>query len=285
MAVITLENEKVKAELNTLGGYIESLVSKEDGVEHAWHYDSALWPRRTAVCFPLCGKCKDDLYTVDGKEYSLPNHGFLREREMVAEKVDSSRLVLTDRYDDTTLLRYPFKYEVKIEYVLDENKVNIYYDVKNLDDKTMYYSIGSHYTYLLPRLQEECSVFFSKKQKAGAFNMETGGVDGDVFSGSDKISLKGSIDNSSIILRLSDLDTEWVGVGDEKGIVTKIKGENFKNLIIWAPAGGKNPFVCIEFWDGMGHVSTFGSNIEEKYGINTLQKGEERRYLQSVELI
>lgn len=285
MAVITLENEFVKADFNTLGGYIESLVSKKDSVEHAWHYDSALWPRRTAVCFPLCGKCKDDRYTVDGKEYSLPNHGFLRERELKSELIDSSRLVLTDRYDETTLTRYPYKYEVKIEYVLDESSVDISYIVKNLDENTMYYSIGSHYTYLLPCVQEDCFVFFSKNQKAGKFNQENGSVSGDVFNGSDRISLKGSIDSSSIILRLEDLDTDYVGVGNESGVVTKIKGEGFKYLIIWAPAGGKNPFVCVEFWDGMGHVSTFGSNIEEKFAINTLNPGEERRYLQRVELV
>lgn len=284
MAVITIENEFVKAELNTVGGFIESLYSKNDDVEHAWHYDSALWPRRTAVCFPTCGKCKDDKYSLLGVEYNLPNHGFLRERELKSDLVDSSRLVLTDTWDEDTLKRYPFKYKVEIEYVLDMNTVSIIYRVKNLDKNTMYYSIGSHYTYLLPDVQENCAVYFSKPQKAGAFNQADGNLEGDVFSGRDYIPLKGTIDNSSLILDLSTLDTDYVAVGKDGDKVTSIKGEGFKYLIIWAPAGGKNPFVCVEFWDGMGHVETMAGDLDKKWAINTLESGEEREYKQIVSL-
>ncbi len=285
MAVITLENEFVKADFNTVGGFIESLVSKNNNREHAWHYDSALWPRRTAVCFPLCGKCRDDKYSCGEKEYELPNHGFLRERELKADRIDSSRLVLTDEWDEGTLTRYPFKYKVEIEYVLDENNVDIKYKVKNLDKGEMYYSIGSHYTYLLPSLQEECSIFFSKKQHAGAFSQADGNLHGDVFEGKDYVSLKGTIDNSSLILDLATIDSDYVALGDEKKIVTSLKGEGFKYLIIWAPSGGKNPFVCIEFWDGMGQVETCTNELSTKWGISKLEAGGEKEYLQRVTLL
>lgn len=284
MAVITIENEFVKAELNTVGGFIESLYSKKDGVEHAWHYDRAIWTRRTAVCFPTCGKCKDDKYSFRGEEYELANHGFLRERELKADLIDSSRLVLIDEWDEETLKRYPFKYKVEIEYVLDMSTVSIIYRVRNLDKNTMYYSIGSHYTYLLPDLQEECSVYFSKPQTAGAFDQTDGSVKGDVFNGKDYIPLKGTIDNSSIILDLSKLDTDYVAVGKDGEKVTSIKGEGFKYLIIWAPAGGKNHFVCVEFWDGMGHVETKGFDLDKKWAINSLESGKEREYRQIVTL-
>ena len=284
MAVITLENEFVKAELNTQGGFIESLYSKNDEVEHAWHYDSSIWPRRTAVCFPTCGKCRDDKYTLSGVEYNLPNHGFLRERELKADVVDSSRLVLTDTWDEETLKRYPFKYKVEIEYVLDMSTVSIIYRVKNLDKDTMFYSIGSHYTYLLPDVQEKCAVYFSKPQKAGGFDQADGALKGDVFEGRDYIPLKGTIDSSSLILDLSTLDTDYVAVGKDGEKVTSIKGEGFKYLIIWAPAGGKNHFVCVEFWDGMGHVETKGSELDKKWAIESLESGEEREYKQIVTL-
>ncbi len=284
MALIKLENEYVSATLNTKAGYIESLVSKKDGREHAWQYDSSVWPRRTAVCFPLCGKCRDDIYSADGKEYTLPNHGFLRERELTVVSSDATHLVLEDSWDETTLSRYPFRYSYRIEYRLSLSSLLIGYRVKNLGEGRMYYSTGSHYTYALLKKQEECFVYFENKEKAGAFSQKDGSVSGTAVSG-DRLSLRGVIDSSSLILDLDTLSSSTVSVGDESGVFTKIKGDGFRYLIIWAPQGGGNDFVCIEFWDGMGQVETDGSDIEKKTGIRVLEKGEEREYLQTVTLM
>lgn len=284
MALIKLENEYVSATLNTKAGYIESLFSKKDGQEHAWQYDSSVWPRRTAVCFPLCGKCRDDRYSAEGKEYELPNHGFLRERDLRVVSSDTTHLVLEDIWDETTLARYPFRYSYRIEYSLSGSSLLIAYRVKNLGDSRMYYSTGSHYTYALPGKQEECFVYFEKTEKAGAFSQKDGSVKGNAVSG-DRLSLKGVIDSSSLILDLDTLSSSTFGVGDGSGVFTRIKGDGFRYLIIWAPQGGGNDFVCIEFWDGMGQVETDGSDIKKKTGIRVLEKGAEREYLQTVTLM
>ena len=52
--ILTLENEFLRVALNTFGGAIESMVNKRTGTDHYWHYDPAVWPRRTAICFPIC---------------------------------------------------------------------------------------------------------------------------------------------------------------------------------------------------------------------------------------
>ena len=283
MSLVKLENEYVSATLNTKAGYIESLVSKKDGKEHAWQYDSSVWPRRTAVCFPLCGKCRDDKFSFGGKEYTSPNHGFLRERDLRIVSSDSTHLVLEDSWDESTLERYPFRYSYRIEYTLDGENILVGYSVKNLGDEKMYYSTGCHYTYALPKKQEESWVYFEKSEKAGAFSQADGSVSGSAVDGT-KLSLKGVIDSSSLILDLSTLKSGWVGVGDGSGVFTQIKGEGFRYLIIWAPAGGHNDFVCIEFWDGMGQVETKGLELEDKWAIRTLKKGEERSYLQTITL-
>ena len=80
--IITLKNDQVIAQLNTLGGAIESLCDAKDGKEHSWPYDAAVWPRRTSICFPICSLLKNGSYTHQGKTYQLPMHGFLRECDM-----------------------------------------------------------------------------------------------------------------------------------------------------------------------------------------------------------
>ena len=284
MSLITLENEYVKAVVNTHAGYVESLVSKKDGKEHSWQYDSSVWPRRTAVCFPLCGKCKDDKYTFSGKTYDLPNHGFLRERDLKTEKQSTSSLVLSDEWDASTLSRYPFRYRYEIEYVLEGEKVNIYYHVTNLDRDEMYYSTGSHYTYALPVNQRDAYLFFEKKESAGAFSQADGLLHEDELKNRSMVPLKGLIDSSSFILDLNTLSSSWVGLGDKTGPFTRVSGNGFRYLIVWAPAGGTNDFTCIEFWDGMGHVETASSELDRKFAVRSLAPGEARTYLQTVYL-
>ncbi len=282
MSVITIENEFIRAMLNTKAGYIESIVRKKDGSEHAWQYDSSVWPRRTAVCFPLCGKSRDDSYTFEGRKYDMPNHGFLRERELSVILSDDTHLVLEDRWDDETLLRYPFRYSYRIGYSLDGENFNISYEVKNEDERTMYYSTGSHYTYALPLNQEKCFLHFSSPQSAGSFSQNDGLLHDDRLLGRRCIPLKGLIDSESLILDIDTLKTEWIGLGDEDSPFTKVSGKGFRYLIIWAPAGGRNDFTCIEFWDGTGQVETYSDDIEKRFAIRKLESGKSRSYLQTV---
>lgn len=282
MSIIVLENDNLKATLNTFGGLIEGLLDKKTGLEHAWKYDSALWPRRTAVCFPFCGKCKDGKYSYNGKEYEIPNHGFARERDFTVLCSTSTHLILEDRFDQTTLSQYPFKYSLQIEYTLEGASFKVKYHVSNEGQEPMYYSIGSHYTYQLPLIQTSCALWFSKPQHAGGLNLADGSTQPDILQGRFVVPFPGLVDNDSFILNLKDLDSSWVGVGDLKKVFTKVSGDGFKYVVIWAPVGGKNPFMCIEFWDGMADLGIATGKIEEKFAINKLEIGQTKQYLQTI---
>ena len=284
MSIIVLENDYIKATLNTFGGLIEGLLDKKTGLEHAWKYDSALWPRRTAVCFPFCGKSKDGKYSYKGKEYEIPNHGFARERDFAVLSSTSSHLELEDRFDQATLCQYPFKYSLRIEYTLDGASFEVKYHVTNEGQEPMYYSIGSHYAYQLPLNQTKCALWFSKPQHAGGLSLADGSTEPDILQGRSAVPFPGLIDDNSLILTLKDLDTDWVGVGDLEKVFTKVSGEGFKFVLAWAPVGGNNPFVCIEFWDGMADLGIATGKIEEKFAVNKLESGQSRLYKQTVNM-
>ena len=57
--MFVIENDKIKVTLEELGAVVLSIVNKEDGVDHFWKYDPEFWPRRTHVCFPVCGVLLD----------------------------------------------------------------------------------------------------------------------------------------------------------------------------------------------------------------------------------
>lgn len=284
MAVMTFENDFVRASLNTFGGLMESVVDKRTGLDHAWRYDSGIWPRRTAVCFPFCGKSRNGRYTFGGREYEMPNHGFARERDFKVVSIESGKLVLRDVYDESTLGRYPFKYGLEIEYTLDGPSLVVDYRVSNDGDCTMYYSIGSHYTYQLPLVQEDCAIWFDGPQHAGCLDLSDGKAKADVLAGRSVVSLAGIIDDSSLILDLKDIDSSWIGIGDKSRIFTEASGEGFRYVLIWAPVGGGNPFVCVEFWDGMAQIESYGASLEERFAVRTLESKETRSYRQRITL-
>lgn len=282
MSVLVLENDCIKASLNTFGGLIESIIDKHTGLDHAWEYDASRWPRRTALCFPFCGKCKDGRYTYNEVPYEIPSHGFAREREFAVVSHSNDHLVLQDRFDSTTLEMYPFEYRLQIEYLLEDASLVVKYHVSNEGPCTMYYSIGSHYAYQLPRIQEECYLHFPTSQHAGCLDLADGTIKADILEGRSVVPLEGLIDDSSLILDLKQMDASWIGVGGLEGPFTKVSGEGFRYVLVWAPVGGRNPFVCIEFWDGMADLGVSSGKIEEKFAVRTLESGETRSYLQCI---
>lgn len=277
----TLENSDLKVIANAEGFSIDSVYDKRTGRELMWRYDATLWPRRTSVCFPICGKLLDDTYSFKSQPYHLASHGLARQRtaEVLESRLD--RLVLRDRWDEGTLKAYPFRYSLSVSYELDGPRLMVGYDVKNEGNEPMLYSIGSHYSYALPLEQQQCFLHFSKPQKAQFFNHLSGLMSTQGLEEQSCFSLSLLNDGSRILLQ-KDLDTEWVGLGTRDAVQVKVKPEGFSYLLTWALDGGRSPFACIEMWDGMADIPQNDGSLERKLGIRTLDPGETRHYMQTI---
>ncbi len=283
--MFVIENEKIKVTLEELGAVVLGIYNKETKEEHFWQYDSAIWPRRTAVCFPICGALIDGEYTCGGQTYSLPMHGFLREMpgKLTLESKDHAYLSFSDT--DQTRSQYPFSFDVKVDYQLSESSLTIKYIVKNTNKVTMPYSMGAHYTYKLPAAQKDCKYLFSAPQDAKSFSQENGRLlgfeEGSRFKGN-RLEMNHLFDDSARIYRVQDLKTDYIAIGCGDGIFTKVEFSGFKYVVLWAPKGNDSPFACIEPWDGLADFLNHNKKIEDKKGINFLSPGEERTYIQKV---
>ena len=82
MSRYTIENEKLKAVFQSLGGELISLVKKENGQEYIWSGDEKYWTGRSPLLFPLVGGVKNNVYTHQGKTYEMAKHGFARRRSL-----------------------------------------------------------------------------------------------------------------------------------------------------------------------------------------------------------
>ena len=91
----------------------------------------------------------------EGKIYTLKRHGFAKEIEFEQYFVSESKAVFRLSYNSFTLENYPFKFQLEVSYEIENNSVKISYDVKNLDIKNIYFSIGAHPGFNCPIIKEQ----------------------------------------------------------------------------------------------------------------------------------
>ncbi len=282
--MFVIENDKVKVTMEELGAVVLSIINKEDGSEHFWQWDPEIWPRRTAVCFPICGGLIDGEYTYEGKTYSLPMHGFVRETLGSLTVVSPDHAYLS--YSDTPETRgvYPFGFSVVIDVSLDGCSLVIKYIVKNTGSVAMPYSMGAHYTYGLPADIKDCEYIFSAPQNAISYSQDSGRITGyenaSAFDGK-LLHMDHLFDIAAKIYKVEDLNTSYIGIGTGGKIFTKVEFSGFKNVVLWGK-GPNSPFACIEPWDGIGDWFDHSKNILEKRDISLLEPGCEKTYTQKV---
>ena len=282
--IIALENHILRVLFSTCGGHIEEIFDKTTGKHHAWTYSDSVWPRRTSVCFPICGALPDNRYQYQGVDYEMQPHGFLREQIFAVESktMTEATLLLTD--SPSTKKIFPFRFHLRIRYTLQGSCLSIVYEVFNpSENRHLLFSIGSHYAYALPVSEGERLEDY-RLRLCGDFNaMRIRVVDG-LQSGSREsvdvgpdIPVPDLVDNRSIILSCNKSQTSSVTlVNPASGSGTQVDFTGFGNCVLWAPYAGA-PFICIEPWAGMTGKQSDAA-LEQKSGIQEISPLDGKRY-------
>lgn len=277
----TLENSKLKITARSHGGEITSIESKVDGTQYLWDGNPEYWKYHAPILFPIVGKVNNSKYRVDGKEYELPQHGLARVSEfnMIDKKDDEITFEL--KYSHESLKVYPYKFSLKSNYSLENNTVKVTYTVENIDDKTIYFSIGSHPAFMCPINKNEeltdCYLEFNKEENSERVDLN---VQGYLTHNKEKC-----LENTTKLKLYKELfKNDALVFNDLKSNVMTIKSEKsdkslefdftgFPFMGIWAPKDGA-PFVCIEPWFGHADYEDFNGEFKEKEGILSLGEGK-----------
>ena len=167
-------------------------------------------------------------------------------------------------------------------YSIFENEISITFNVKNIDDEDIYFSLGSHPCFFCPFNKEddlnEYYLEFQCIEDASIFEIDKN----DLLTGNKINYLK----NTSIIrlnnktfsngtLIFDHLKSKSVSlksnIRDEE---IKVELGDFKYLALWAPEETR-PFICIEPWFGHADYNKFKGEFKEKEGIIKLGRGKE----------
>ncbi len=266
----TLKNDFLEIKVNSHGAELSSVKSAKTGKEYLWHGDSAFWGRRSPVLFPVVGKYKDLKSIYDGKEYSLPQHGFARDCDftLIEKNDDFISFELTD--SEETLAKYPFRFSLVCSFRLVHNKIIVSWDIKNTDDKDIYFSIGAHPAFNCKKGEtvlkmDGKDLEYSILNADGLFVPEKYKVENE-FVLTDSV-----FDRDALILENSGVHSVSLIENGKEFITVNFEADIFG---IWSPVKKNAPFVCIEPWYGRADRFDFDYDIKNREWGNKLDVNE-----------
>ncbi len=269
-----LENDILKISVDTHGAELSSIFNKTKNKEMLWQGDPEFWGRKSPVLFPVVGKYKNGKTTYNGKEYFLGQHGFARDSEFVLIEKSDDKLSFKLTSNDETLTKYPFRFDLICSFELKNDKIIVGWNVENIDDKTIYFSIGAH------------PAFYCEKGKTvltmNGENLNYSLVNADGLYTPKKYEVNPSFvlhdkifDNDALIIENSGVNeislVSCSPCGNSKYITVNFDAPLFG---IWSPTKKNAPFICIEPWYGRCDAEDFEGDITEREWSNALDVGE-----------
>ena len=200
----TLKNTALTLNITLHGAELTS-IRDSFGREFLWQADPAFWKRHSPVLFPIVGSLWDKHFRVNGREYEMGQHGFARDMDfrLVSEREDEMWFEL--KSSPETLAKYPYKFTLRIGYRLEANKIHVMWEVSGDDSQTMWFQIGAHPAFYLPRFvyggSAACASDSSRHSdpESGAPNLAASSAASSCTSGSEVLVLKSSSQGSGCV--------------------------------------------------------------------------------------
>ncbi|WP_028402764.1 aldose 1-epimerase family protein [Ectobacillus panaciterrae] len=278
--ISTIANEHLRICVSKIGAELTSVRSKSDDTEYIWQADPAYWKRHAPVLFPIVGRLVENTYYVNGRSYTLPQHGFARDSmfELTDETKDSLTYRLASNED--TMQIYPFQFELYITYKLEQASLHIAYEVKNCGHSDMYFSIGAHPGFRVPLLEGEAYtdyyLQFSEPEQLATYTLDNGYITDEkklLADAAEILPLSQELfaDDAIILEGLNKNEISIRGRNHDKFI--RVNFEGFPYVGIWSEGTGA-PFVCIEPWYGMADKAGAPGELKDKKGIQILEQSK-----------
>jgi galactose mutarotase-like enzyme len=277
--MITIENDFLKASIDTKGAQLSSLIDKSENRELMWQADPAVWPWHAPNLFPIVGAVVNDELLVDGKAYTMKRHGIARNSEFIVLSNSDQQAVFSLPNSENTHKVYPYNFDFEVMYALIDNALRITYKVINLDKRTIYFSVGGHPGFNAPfhadEQYEDYYLEFEIEEKLETHTLAADGLQSGktepVAMDGKKLWLKKDLFNNDALIfkNLRSREVTLKSKNHDKSLTVEFP--HFNYLGIWAKPGA--PFVCIEPWLGVTDSEGKSNDISQKENIQKLEMG------------
>ncbi len=271
---ITLKNNLLTVQINTLGAEITSLKTS-DGAERI-HQPEAIWENQAPVLFPVCGAPAEGKIVIDGNDYPMAPHGFAMTSEFDVAEISDAAVLFSLKSNAETKKSYPYDFELLVGYTLNESSIDVCYKVINKSKNKMYFSIGSHEGYICPEGLSKYELHFEKSESQKPHVYETGLTPEENLKevdGHSVLVLTDDLFNDSVTIVYENTDSDYVILKNtESNAQIKVDYKGTENLFVWTEPGCK--FVCIEPWCGLADYGKTHTDISNKAGIHCISPEE-----------
>lgn len=275
-----IRNEELTVTMARHGAEMKSVKDNRTGEEYLWCGNPEYWKRTSPVLFPLVGNYKNKETIYKGKRYQMTQHGFARDMDFEPESAEEDEIwfVLSDT--EETKKSYPFSFRLHVGYRLSGRTVTVLWKVENTNEEEMYFSIGGHPAFNCPtggkgkqtdyriRFDTEKTLISSVIGEGGLLNGEKAAyplenrempVTEDLFA-KDALVIEGNQAQEASLI-------------DPEGRAYVTVAFDAPLFGIWAPKGGKAPFICIEPWYGRCDRADFDQELCRREWGNVLEAG------------
>lgn len=274
-----IESNDLIIESKNSGAELTRIYSKKYNKEILWNGDSSFWGRHSPILFPIVGRLKDNETYIEDKLYNMSQHGFARDMEFEVIDDTNSSIIYKLQSNEESKKFYPYEFELLIKYTLEENKLNVKWEVKNTDSREIYFSIGAHPAFNISSREELSNYYieFKFKDNVNRISLE-GPYYNEITSMSKLETLElnpKSFEKDAIIF--TNIDELSIKNKKEDNYI-KVSFEDFPLVGIWSPYYKDEnltaPFICIEPWHGLADSVNSDKIYKNKKFIKKLNIGE-----------
>lgn len=255
--MVIINNDYLKIEINKLGAELKSLVSI-NGISYLHDSNPAYWNKSSPILFPIIGKLKKGKTIIEDKEYKIPGHGFIKDQIFDVIEQTENRVLLSSKYNEETLLMYPYKYRFNVIYELNGTILKVTNIIENIDNNKIFFNLGAHPAFSTKlyaddtindyRLVFEREESFDSPLVLSDATLNFGEIARTYYK-TKEISLSKDIFSiDTIIIPEVKSKKVWLLNEDNKGIMLEFSG--FPTFCIWSLFEKEAPFVCLEPWYG-----------------------------------
>lgn len=280
---VTLKNDLLTIVIEHAGAQLAS-VKNAAGAEYIWKGDPAIWGRHAPLLFPIISRLKDNRYTLNGKTYTIPQHGFARNMDFALVEATDSRAVFTLTEDESTLAVFPFPFQLTVVYELEGETLKKSITVKNPGEETMFYELGIHDGFTCPHSPDESmsdwAVVIPGEDTFELYGMDDTAMitpkDRTVHFPGGRISTQPMVTHNIDTFIMDAPACHRASLVNKNGEpVVTMDFPGFPFLGIWTTYRDfETRYVCIEPWSTLPDATFVGRGLDEKAGIRSLEPGK-----------
>ncbi|MEC4984874.1 MAG: aldose epimerase [Oscillatoria sp. PMC 1068.18] len=204
------------------------------------------------ILFPICGNLPDNIYTYQGQQYSLKQHGFARDLPWEVTNTDTddkASITLVLNSNEQTLAVYPFEFQLAYTYELKDQSLKIHQRYTNNSQTPMPFSTGLHpyffiadknlLSFEIPAAQIQDQDTKEVEPFEGSFDFDADEID---------LALYPITENSASITH-----------NRRRFKITINYSELYSALVFWTVKG--KDYVCLEPWSALRNSLNTGERL------------------------